>query len=122
MSTKKQQSLEQLQLAIEQFCSERNWDQFHNLKDLAISLNLEASEVLEHFQWKNDEEMKKHGTEKKSEVGEELADILYWILLITNKLDIDITDAFMKKLEKNRQKYPIEKAKGNHKKYTELSD
>lgn len=115
-------SLKDLQAQIRKFVDDRDWDQFHNPKDLSISLALEAAEVMEHFQWKNAEEMAKHSIDKKEDVGEELADVFYWVLLIANKLDIDITDAFMKKLEKNRQKYPIEKAKGSHKKYTELSD
>ncbi len=115
-----QTSLADLQKTIRKFCDDRNWDQFHNPKDLSISLSLEASEVLEHFQWKNDEEMKKHSIDKKDDVGEELADVLYWVLLIANKLDIDLVSSFQKKMDKNEAKYPIEKSIGSHKKYTEL--
>ncbi len=114
------ESMEDLQKEIRKFCDDRNWDQFHNPKDLAISLLLEASEVLEHFQWKNDQEIKKYILDKKSEIGEELADVLYWVLLICNKLNIDLNDAFEKKMKINIKKYPISKSKGSHKKYTEL--
>lgn len=114
-------SLTGLQKIIQEFVNDRDWAQFHNPKDLSISLALEAAEVLEHFQWKNDEEMAKHAIEKKDEVGEELTDVFYWVLLLANKLDIDLVDAFEKKMAKNEAKYPIEKAKGSHKKYTELT-
>lgn len=114
------QSLEELQKLIRIFCDERDWDQFHNPKDLSISLTLEAAEVLEHFQWKNPKEMAILGNEKKTEVGEELADVFYWVLLLANKLDIDLVAAFNEKMIKNEKKYPIDKAKGSHKKYTEL--
>jgi NTP pyrophosphatase (non-canonical NTP hydrolase) len=113
-------SLKDMQKMIRKFCDDRNWGQFHNPKDLAISLSLEAAEVMEHFQWKNAEEMAKHSIEKKTEVGEELADVLYWVLLLSNKLDIDLVRSFQKKMDKNVMKYPVEKAIGSHKKYTEL--
>lgn len=109
----------ELQKMIRQFVDDRDWDQFHNPKDLSISLALEAAEVMEHFQWKNDEEMAEHSKNKKDEVGEELSDVLYWVLLLANKLDVNLTDAFEKKMDQNREKYPVEKARGNHKKYTE---
>ncbi len=99
----------------------RDWDQFHNPKDLAISLQLEASEVLEHFQWKNEEEIKEHVKNKKDEMGEELADTLYWVLLLSNKLNIDIKKAFKKKMVKNEKKYPVDKSKGKHNKYTDYN-
>lgn len=113
-------TLRDLQKDIVKFRDARDWKQFHNPKDSAISLALEASEVLEHFQWKNAEEMQKHVKENKEEVAEELADVMYWIMLITNDLGIDIIDASYKKLKKNGEKYPIEKAKGRHTKYNKL--
>lgn len=112
-------SLQDLQAMIRQFVDERDWDQFHNPKDLSISLSLEAAEVMEHFQWKNAEEMARHAKEMKAEVGEELADVFYWVLLLANKLDVDLVDTFKKKMKQNEAKYPVAKAKGNHKKYTE---
>jgi NTP pyrophosphatase (non-canonical NTP hydrolase) len=118
---KSEVSLKDLQLIIRQFVDERDWDQFHNPKDLAISLSLEAAEVMEHFQWKNADEMAEHVKKMKTEVGEELADVFYWVLLLANKMDVDLVQTFEKKMEKNRAKYPVEKAKGSHKKYTELT-
>ena len=102
------------------FRDARNWKQFHNPKDSAISLTLEAAEVLEHFQWKNAEEMATHIQSHHEDIADELADVLYWVLLMSNDLNVNISDAFMKKLEKSGAKYPIEKSSGNHKKYTEL--
>ncbi len=81
---------------------------------------LEAGELGEHFQWKNTEEMQKHILEHKTEVADELADVFYWVLLIANDFQIDPAEALKKKLEKSESKYPVEKSKGNHKKYTEL--
>lgn len=102
------------------FRDERDWKQFHNPKDCAISLALEAAEVLEHFQWKNREEIEEYVAENKTKVADELADVLYWVLLMSNDLEIDLPKAFLRKLEENAQKYPVEKAKGRHTKYTEL--
>lgn len=109
-----------LTASITKFRDERDWKQFHNPKDLAISLTLEAAEVLEHFQWKSPKEIEEHIIKNKAEIGEELADVLYWVLLLGNDLDIDLADAFQKKMVKNAQKYPLEKARGSHAKYTEL--
>lgn len=102
------------------FRNERDWGQFHKPKDLALSLILEAAELLEHFQWKNDEEVKEYLKTNKSEVAEELADIFYWILLMANDLEINIKDSLLEKLDENRKKYPIHKSKGKHTKYNKL--
>lgn len=112
--------LNDLTKKIVKFNKERDWKQFHNPKDLAISLSLEASEVLEHFQWKNKEEIEEYIKTHKEHIGEELADVFYWVLLICHDLKIDIIKASEKKLKKNIEKYPIKKAKGKHTKYTEL--
>jgi NTP pyrophosphatase (non-canonical NTP hydrolase) len=112
--------LETLQQEIVKFRDARNWKQFHNAKDMAISLSLEAAEVLEHFQWKTEEEIKQYLKNHTKDVSEELADVLYWVLLMSNDLDIDIGTAFDQKMKQNEKKYPIEKSKGSHKKYTEL--
>lgn len=105
---------------IVRFVDERDWRQFHNPKDTAISLVLEATEYLEHFQWKNEEEIKQHIENKKEDIGEELADVLYWVLLNAHYLNIDLEKSLEKKLQKNADKYPVEKAKGQHTKYTHL--
>lgn len=105
---------------IREFRDVRDWKQFHNPKDCAISLSLEAAEVLEHFQWKNAQEIEKHIAEHKEEIGEELADVLHWVLLMSYDLNINILDALEKKIIKNENKYPVEKAKGRHTKYDKL--
>lgn len=112
--------LEELQAAVVRFRDERNWKQFHNPKDLAISLVLEAAELLEHFQWKTEEEIKQHLLKHGDDVSDELIDTFYWILLIAYDLEIDLVKSFESKMAKNAEKYPIKKAKGNHAKYTEL--
>jgi len=103
-----------------EFRDERDWKQFHNQKDMALSLSLEAAEVLEHFQWKNGEALDSYIKDHKDDLGEELADVLGWVLLMSNDLGIDINDALEKKIIKNKLKYPIEKSKGKHTKYTQL--
>lgn len=111
--------IEQLQKKIMKFVDDRNWRQFHNLKDCALSLSLEAAELLEHFQWKNEDEVKKYIQTHKEDIGEELADVLYWVLLIAFYAKIDLKDQFEKKMAKNEKKYPVEKAKSKANKYTD---
>ena len=113
-------SLEELARIALRFRDERHWKQFHNAKDLALTLALEAAEVLEHCQWRNAKELESHLREKKTEVADELADVLHVILLLAEHLDIDLGDAFVKKMANNAKKYPVEKARGSAKKYTEL--
>ncbi|MCI0479747.1 nucleotide pyrophosphohydrolase [Candidatus Uhrbacteria bacterium] len=113
-------NVDDLTRRIVEFRDARDWKQFHNPKDVSLSLVLEATEVMEHFQWKNAEEMQKHLVEHKDDVAEELADVLYWILLMGHDFDIDVLAALQKKIEKNEKKYPVEKAKGVHTKYDEL--
>lgn len=98
----------------------RDWKQFHNAKDLSLSLVLEAAEVMEHFQWKNQEEIEKYIITDKEHIGEELADVLYWVLLMSNDLDINILEALERKIVKIEEKYPVEKARGSHAKYNQL--
>ncbi|MDP3974809.1 MAG: nucleotide pyrophosphohydrolase [Candidatus Jorgensenbacteria bacterium] len=112
--------IERLTKLITEYRDARDWKQFHNPKDLALSLVLEAAEVLEHFQWKSKEEIEKYVKTNQSDIGEELADVLYWVLLASHDLGIDIVDALEHKMEQNNKKYPVEKAKGKHTKYTEL--
>lgn len=102
------------------FVKERDWEQFHNPKDMAISLSLEAAEVLEHFQWKNTDEVAAHLEANKEKVANELADVLYWVLLMSDRLEIDLVESFNQKMDTNEIKYPIAKAKGKHTKYSEL--
>jgi NTP pyrophosphatase (non-canonical NTP hydrolase) len=88
------------------FRDARDWQKFHNPKDMALSLVLEATEVMEHFQWKNAEEMAQHVKEHGADIGEELADTLYWILLMSHDFKIDVFEALEKKIKKNAEKYP----------------
>ena len=112
--------IKELTNIIIRFRDARDWKQFHNPKDIALSLVLEAAEVMEHFQWKDRDEIEAYIKKHKKEIEEELADVLYWVLLISHDLDIDIKKAFKRKMVVSRKKYPVGKAKGSHKKYTEL--
>jgi dCTP diphosphatase len=101
------------------FRDARDWSQFHNAKDVALSLALEAAEVLELFQWKTDPESIAAAA-KQPALAEELADVLYWTLLMAHDHKVDLSHALVEKLRQNDAKYPVEKAKGLAKKYTEL--
>src|ERR1044071_5224845 len=91
------------------FVKARDWAQFHNPKDLAISLALEGAEVLEHFQWKNPQEMQRHLADHTDEVADELADVLYCVLLMSDYFGIDPVAALDRKMSKNEAKYPADK-------------
>jgi NTP pyrophosphatase (non-canonical NTP hydrolase) len=103
-----------------EFRRERDWEQYHNPKNLAISISLEAAELLENFQWKNLEESIKFAQENKEKISEEVADLLIYIFYLCNDLGIDFIDAIDKKIEENNKKYPINKSKGKSNKYNEL--
>lgn len=105
------------------FRDERDWRQFHKPKDLALSLTLEAAEVLEHFQWKDGEKLKAY-LEKDGarEIGKELADVLVYAFFLAEDLGIDLEQAVLAKLEENARKYPVDKAKGRSEKYTAYQD
>ena len=102
---------------INQFRDDRDWRQFHNEKDLAISISLEAAELLELFQWKSPEEVRENSIER---IKEELADVLIYSHMLASNLDLDIDEIIVAKLEKNNIKYPVDKSRGNKEKYTEL--
>ena len=106
--------MKELTKAIRQFTEERDWDQFHNGKDLALALSIEAAELNEAFLWKDASEV------KLEKVREELADIFNYAFLIADKYGLDVREIVMEKLAKNAEKYPGEKSKGKSKKYTEL--
>jgi len=113
--------IDDFQKKIINFRDKRNWKQFHNPKDLAVSLLLEAAELIEHFQWKSEQEIQQHvKSEKAQELKEEVVDVLWYVLLIAHELNMDLEKEFLRKLRKNEKKYPVEKSKGSHKKYTEL--
>ncbi len=104
------------------FRDAREWRQFHSLKNLILSLNLEAAELLELTQWKSEDEIEAAiGSEPFTErAGEECADVLLYLLLISERAGIDLIAAAQTKIAKNAEKYPVEKSKGNARKYTEL--
>lgn len=109
---------------ITDFIEQRDWGQFQNPKDVAISMSLEASEVLEHFQWRSPEEIVAYmkTVKAKNDIGEELADVLYWVLLLAHLAKVDLPKAFDDKMQKNAAKYPVEKVKGHHNnKYNQTS-
>src|SRR3989337_3634202 len=89
---------------IEKFRTDRDWRQFHNFKDMALSLVLEATEVLEHFQWKDLKEVEEYAKTHKNKVGEELADVLYWVLLMSHDLGLDILSALRSKINESERK------------------
>lgn len=118
----KETTIHELKLKVKKFCDDRDWDQFHNAKELAIAMNIESSELLEHFRWKKPEEVEAlfRDTKKKEEIQDEMADVLYFLLRIAQMNNIDLSESLESKLEKNNKKYPIEKSKGSNKKYNEL--
>lgn len=105
---------------IKQFRDDRDWMQFHNHKDMALSLSLEAAEVLEHFQWKSPSEVEQYGKTHKDDIAEELADVAAYLFELADNLGIDLAIALDNKLKKNAIKYPVHKAKGKHTKYNKL--
>lgn len=110
----------QLRDRIRTFVTERDWDPFHSPKNLASALAVEAAELLEHFQWLTEEQSKALSSEKLTEVKHELADVLIYLVRIADKLDVDLVKAAEEKISLNAKKYPIEKAKGSMRKYTEF--
>ena len=116
------ENIYELKEKIRRFCEERDWDQFHGAKELAIGVITESSELLEHFRFKSEKEIEEmfNNLEKKQKISEEVADVFYFILRLSQKYNIDLSSELSKKLEKNEKNYPIEKSKGSNKKYTEL--
>jgi NTP pyrophosphatase (non-canonical NTP hydrolase) len=106
--------LEELRKEIVQFTQDRDWDQFHNGKDLALALSIEAAELNEAFLWKNASDV------NIDKVKEELADIFNYAILIADKYDLDVKQIVLDKLRRNAEKYPVDKAYGSAKKYNEL--
>ncbi len=99
------------------FRDDRDWTQFHNPKDVAISISLEAAELLEVFQWSGTD---LEAVQKRNQAKEELADVFIYSIYMAEALGVDIPDAISEKIDKNAAKYPVDKAKGNSRKYTEL--
>jgi dCTP diphosphatase len=113
-------SLEELRGALRRFASDRDWDQFHSPKNLAIALSVEAAELLEHFQWTAEDGQGSLAPDRHAKVGEEIADVLLYLVRLADKLNIDLLAEATQKIQVNAAKYPVEKARGSSKKYTEL--
>lgn len=113
-------NLTDLRDALRRFAAERDWEQFHTPKNLAMALSVEAAELLEHFQWSTDSVPVGFTPKALQEVGDEAADVLLYLVRLADKLEIDLLRAAAAKIEKNAKKYPVEKARGNSKKYTDL--
>lgn len=106
--------IKELQTIISQFTKDRDWEQFHNAKDLALGLSIEAAELNQLFLWKTAEDV------DVDKLKEELADVLNYALLLASKMNLDVKQIVLDKIEKNAKKYPVDKAKGTAKKYNEL--
>ena len=115
-------SVQSLKDTVKKFCDERDWDQFHSPKELAIGVITEASELLEHFRFKTDKEIAQMlaDPKKRESISEEMADTLYFLLRMSQLYEIDLSEAFTRKMSKNEKNYPLEKTKGKNVKYTEL--
>jgi len=112
--------IEELQAELRRFAEERDWGQLHSPKNLAASLSIEAAEVLEHFQWLTEEQSRQLDEGRRQAVAHEIADVLLYLLQLSDKLGIDPLQAARDKLALNEQRYPADKAKGSARKYTEL--
>ena len=116
------EEFEFIKTRLRRFAKDRDWEQFHSPKNLSMALIAEAAELIEHFQWLTEEQSYNLGADKLQEVSEEIADIQVYIILLSDKLGINLLEAVKNKMAINEQKYPVDKAKGNAKKYTELDD
>lgn len=115
-------TLLQMQEQIQRFCQERDWDQFHSAKNLSIGVVTEAAELLDLFRYKSEEEVESLMQEAgfRERMGQELADVFCFILRLSHRYNLDLVECFERKMRLNAEKYPIDKAKGSNKKYTEL--
>ncbi|SHE57670.1 NTP pyrophosphatase, house-cleaning of non-canonical NTPs [Fodinibius roseus] len=112
--------LDDLKEKLQEFNRERDWDQFHSPKNIAMALSVEASEIVEIFQWMQEEQSYDLERDEKEKLEEELGDVFLYLQLLASKYDIDLLEVARKKLAKNKKKYPVNKAKGSSKKYAEL--
>ncbi len=113
-------TLDFLKQQLREFAACREWDQFHSPKNLASALSVEAAELLEPFQWLTEEQSKNLSPQKRAAVRKEIVDVLIYLIRLADKLDIDLLQAARDKITENASKYPVEKAKGSTRKYTDL--
>ncbi len=112
--------LEGLRDQLRRFAAERDWDQFHSPKNLAMALSVEAAELVEIFQWLTEEQSRDLAPDAKAAAAEEIADVLLYLIRLSDQLGIDSVSAAQRKMTANERKYPADKARGSSKKYTEL--
>lgn len=114
--------ISELRNKVASFVHERNWEKFHTPKDLALAIAVESAELLELFQWKNNKEIEEllNDTKYRNRIEEEMADIMIYILVLSNTLDTDLSQVVLQKIQTNSDRYPIHKSKGKATKYTEL--
>jgi dCTP diphosphatase len=115
-------NFDEIKHRLRDFCTERDWDQFHSPKNLAMALCVESAELLEHFQWLTEVQSAALPADKLAAVAQEIADVQIFLIRLADRLDIDIDAAVAAKLALNEQKYPVDKARGNALKYTEFDD
>ena len=120
MTAPAQHGLTQLRDALRKFADERDWDQYHSPKNLASALSVEAAELLERFQWLTEDQSRKLPPEELQKVREEMADVLNYLVRLADKLDVNLLEAAREKIELNAKKYPVAKARGSAKKYSDL--
>lgn len=120
---KKSLDMEKLEKVISKFSNDRNWDQFHSIKNLSMALSVETSELVEIFQWMSEADSNAImlNEEKFSDVKDEVADIFVYLLRISSKLNIDLEEVVLKKMKDNEVKYPVETSHGDSRKYNEKS-
>ena len=116
------QSLEQIKTRLREFASERDWDQFHSPKNLAMALIVEAAELVEHFQWLTEDQSQTLPPEKLAEVAQEIADIQIYLIRLADKLGVDMEKAVNAKIELNEKKYPADKVRGSAAKYSDCDN
>ena len=114
--------LEKIKMRLRQFADERDWDQFHSPKNLAMALIVEAAELVEHFQWLSEKQSRKLPADKLAEVEQEIADIQIYLIRLADKLGIDMEKAVNAKIELNEKKYPADKVRGSAVKYNDYDD
>ena len=112
--------LQSLTQSLRDFAEARDWEQFHSPKNLASALAVEAAELLEHFQWLTEAQSRDLPAARKAEVAAEAADVLLYLLQLCDKLGVDLAQAARQKLVRNAEKYPVERARGNSRKYTDI--
>jgi dCTP diphosphatase len=113
-------SLADLSHRIRTFCQARDWDQFHSPKELAVAITAEAGELLQHFVWQTPDQVHARAEERKDEIGDEIADVAILLIELADKMRLNLGDLIAAKLDRNNQRYPVEKARGSNLKYNQL--